>query len=90
MDSNVFWSIIQNCDEAAGGDMDRKDQLIRAAVGRLSGKEAEVFYTIFNQMMDAAYTWDLWAAAYIVLGGCGDDAFADFRASLISRGGIAF
>jgi uncharacterized protein DUF4240 len=90
MDSERFWSIIQGCHEASGGDMDRKDQLIKAAISRLSCKEAEAFYVIFNQMMDAAYTWGLWGAAYVINGGCGDDAFADFRASLISRGRAAY
>ena len=90
MDNEKFWSIIQGCHEASGGDMDRKDQLIKAAISRLPGKEAEAFYVIFNQMMDAAYTWGLWGAAYLINGGCGDDTFADFRASLISRGRAAY
>lgn len=36
--------------------------------------------------MDEAYRWDLWAAAYIIGGGCSDDGFMDFRATLISHG----
>ena len=90
MNDEQFWAYIQDCHVASGGDMDQKDQLIKAAIGRLSGEEAETFYTIFNQTMDAAYTWGLWGAAYIIDGGCGDDAFADFRAALISRGRSAF
>src|SRR5262249_54204564 len=30
--------------------------------------------------------WDLWAAAYILQGGCSDDGFIDFRCWLISMG----
>ncbi len=33
-----------------------------------------------------AYRWDLWAAAYIIEGGCSDDGFTDFRAGLIGLG----
>jgi hypothetical protein len=40
--------------------------------------------------MVRAYAWPLWGAAYIIQGGCGDDAFTDFRASLISRGQISY
>lgn len=86
MNTEKFWSIVQTCHDASGDDVHRKDQLIKAAIGRLSGEDAEGFYTIFNQMMDAAYAWGLWGAAYLINRGCGDDAFTDFRASLISRG----
>ena len=89
MDTEQFWSIIQDCHEASGGDMDRNDQLIKAAISRLEGKEAGAFYQVFQQMMDKAYTWALWGAAYVINGGCEDDTFGDFRASLISRGRAA-
>jgi hypothetical protein len=90
MNDEQFWAIIQDCHEASGGNTDRKDQLIVAAICRLPGKEAEAFYAIFNRMMDSANTWGLWGAAYLINEGCGDDTFADFRASLISRGRSAF
>jgi Protein of unknown function (DUF4240) len=90
MDDDRFWTIIQECHTASAGDMEQKDQLLKAAIGRLSRKEAVVFYHIFERMMDTAYTWPLWGAAYVVNGGCGDDSFSDFRASLISRGKVAF
>ena len=41
-------------------------------------------------MMDSAYCWSLWGAAYVINGGCSDDPFVDFRASLISRGRQVF
>jgi hypothetical protein len=40
--------------------------------------------------MARAYTWDLWAAAYVINGGCSDDGFEYFRAWLISRGSDTF
>lgn len=90
MDKEQFWSIVQDCHDAAQGDMDEKDRLLKAAVSRLPGREAEAFHATFNAMMDAAFTWDLWGAAYLINGGCGDDTFSDFRASLISRGRAAY
>lgn len=32
------------------------------------------------------YRWDVWAAAYLIGGGCSDDSFMDFRAGLIGLG----
>lgn len=32
------------------------------------------------------YRYDLWAAAYLIGGGCSDDSFTDFRAGLIGQG----
>lgn len=86
MDYEEFWSIIQSCHESSNGEMNLKDRLIKSKVSQMSRREAEAFWTIFNQLMDSAYTWDLWGAAYVINSGCGDDAFSDFRASLISRG----
>lgn len=37
-------------------------------------------------MHGALYRRDLWAAAYIIGGGCSDDSFIDFRAGLIAQG----
>jgi Protein of unknown function (DUF4240) len=90
MDDTKFWSIIEDCHVAAGGDMDQKDELIKAAASRLSPADAESFGAIFDRLMDTAYSHQLWGAAYIIHGGCGDDSFTDFRASLISRGRAAF
>ncbi|CCK24790.1 hypothetical protein BN159_0411 [Streptomyces davaonensis JCM 4913] len=30
--------------------------------------------------------WDIWAAAYLICGGCSDDHFMDFKAGLIALG----
>ncbi|MEU1251459.1 DUF4240 domain-containing protein [Micromonospora arida] len=30
--------------------------------------------------------WDVWAAAYLIGGGCSDDSFIDFRAGVIALG----
>ncbi len=40
--------------------------------------------------MSIAYRWDLWAAAYIINGGCSDDGFEYFRAWLIAQGERVF
>jgi hypothetical protein len=52
MDDAGFWIIIDECHVASGGDMDWKDQLIKAAIIRLARDEALAFYHIFNWMID--------------------------------------
>ncbi len=90
MDEAGFWEIIEDCHNEAGGEMIEKDRLIGEKLARLSEKDAWAFHQSFERLMDAAYTWPLWGAAYVLHGGCGYDSFADFRASLISRGRSAF
>jgi Protein of unknown function (DUF4240) len=40
----------------------------------------------FDEAHHALYEWDVWAAAYLIGGGCSDDSFIDFRAGLIAQG----
>lgn len=85
-----FWEIVQSAHDQSGGDMDEKSELIKAALSKLSEDDAKAFSNLFDSMMDRAYSWQLWGAAYIINGGCSDDTFSDFRSSLISRGRSAF
>lgn len=90
MDEPKFWEIVDAVHARSGGDMDRKCEAIRDAISALPGHEASAFAAIFDAKMDEAYAWALWGAAYVIHGGCSDDAFTDFRASLISRGQAPF
>jgi hypothetical protein len=76
--------------DASSGDMDRKCDLLKAEIGRLSQADAVSFWDLFNEVDKRAYSHELWGAAYVINAGCGDDTFDDFRSSLISRGQHAF
>lgn len=86
MTSDQFWSIVERVHNAAGGNMDRKCELLGAALRKLDLDEVRSFNDHFYERFDRAYSWDLWAAAYIIGGGCSDDGFMDFRSTLISMG----
>jgi hypothetical protein len=86
MNKAVFWSLIDASRENAGGDLDRQAADLRARVEQLDPDEIVQFGKLFSEYWRRAYTWDLWAAAYILGGGCSDDGFLDFRGWLISRG----
>ncbi|MEO7298393.1 MAG: DUF4240 domain-containing protein, partial [Verrucomicrobiota bacterium] len=44
----------------------------------------------FQNCMDLSYDANLWLGAVVILGGCGDDTFTDFRCWLIAQGRNAF
>jgi Protein of unknown function (DUF4240) len=89
MDEQKFWEVVQRAHDISAGNMDRKCDALRQQIFALSKDDALQFARLFDAMMDKAYDWPLWGAAYIIGGGCGDDSFNDFRSSLISRGRLA-
>ena len=54
-------------------------------LAEIDAAEIVEFGAIFNEYSSGAYTWELWAAAYLIGGGCSDDGFLDFRGWLISK-----
>ena len=40
----------------------------------------------YDELLERAYRWDLWGAAFVMNGGCSDDGFRHFRDWLISEG----
>lgn len=90
MNEQRFWELIQAAHEQSNGDMDGKCKSVKSAISNLSIEDAISFSKIFDGMMDRAYSWPLWGAAYVINGGCSDDTFTDFRSSLISRGKQCF
>ena len=90
MTLDQFWSTVEKIHHASGGDMDKKCELLERELRRLPLDEVRSFHAHFNECQDRAYTWELWAAAYIVGGGCSNDAFSDFRSTLISMGRQTF
>lgn len=86
MTIDQFWNIIDEAHAGANDDMERKSELLEEQLEELSDEDLHAFLKHFDKAIDDAYTWELWAAIYIVRGGCGDDSFMDFRATLVSHG----
>ena len=87
-----FWKIVEKVHRASKGDMDAKCELLRKELRKLRAKEVNSFAERFTDCDATAYTWELWAAAFIIGAGCwcSDDRFSDFRATLISMGRETF
>jgi hypothetical protein len=90
MDESTFWGLI----DAARAEMtpasSNQPDVLQKKLEALPASEIVAFDRMFTRLVDDAYRWDLWAAAYIIEGGCSDDGFRDFRAGLIGLGRDVF
>lgn len=86
MNNATFWNIIQGSLEEAEGDLDEQMEFLGESLEELDAAEIVDFDRIFLEHWVKAFTWDLWAAAYILGKGCSDDEFVDFLGWLICRG----
>ncbi|MCB5909642.1 DUF4240 domain-containing protein [Streptomyces pinistramenti] len=90
MDETKFWELIDTSREAAEGDPEEQaDELTERLLG-LDPDAVVDFARHFEARYNRAYTWDLWAAASVMLDGASDDAFDYFRCWLIGQGREVF
>jgi hypothetical protein len=90
MDEVEFWEIVDGTREAAEGDPETHADLL---VERLTGLDPQAvadFARHVESRLNRAYRFDVWAAAWVILGGAGDDTFENFRCWLISQGRRVF
>ena len=85
MDIGTFWDIIETARASAGRDRPFHESLTDH-LATLTEDDILEYRERFEKMHDALYRYDLWAAAYLIRGGCSDDSFIDFRAGLIAQG----
>jgi len=94
MNEEQFWVVIQTMrNDALKQNYDkRKDinkfqkKLLSKELEKLLPAEIQDFDTVFYTLLNYAYSYRLWGAAYWYNGGCSDDCFWDFRSTLISLG----
>jgi uncharacterized protein DUF4240 len=60
---------------------DLAEVLADRPAGEIAGFEVEL-----DRLLAESYRWDLWAAAYLINGGCSDDGFDYFRGWLVAQG----
>lgn len=85
MDIGTFWKII----DAAGARSGPGQPLDQALASELAARRRQDildFHRWFDRLRGELYRWDVWAAAYLIGGGCSDDGFIDFRAGIIGLG----
>lgn len=90
MDETEFWEIIDRTREAADGDPEEHADLLTDRLAQLDPESVVDFARHFENRFNRANQWDLWAAAYLMLGGAGEEAFDSFRCWLIGQGRHVF
>jgi len=85
MNESDFWKLVAPC-----GESESPHSVLETLLNPLSADQVVAFNLIFEKLMDNAYSWDLWGAAYVIAGGCSDDGFTDFRCALIAKGEATF
>ncbi|MGP4001988.1 DUF4240 domain-containing protein [Streptomyces sp. 8N706] len=90
MDETEFWEIVDSTREAAEGDPEDQAELLVERLLQFDPDAVLDFARHFEARFNRAYRWDLWGAAWVLLGGASDDAFDNFRCWLIAQGREVF
>jgi hypothetical protein len=86
MRTDDFWAVI---DRATADRPDRPDDVAKRATAELATRapdEIVAWGRHLDKVMAASGKEDLWAAAYLINGGCSEDGFDNFRGWLIANG----
>lgn len=81
MDRDTFWQLV---DSTQGHE--ERVELLAKALEPFTTENIVRFRIIFDDLMIAANSMNLWGAAHTMLGDCPEDGFFDFRESLIELG----
>jgi hypothetical protein len=80
LEKKEFWRLIEKSRE-----FDQAEWLTEELVQKGLDNVLD-FEFIFQELMNASYQSRLWGAAFVLMGGCSDDAFDYFRGWLIGQG----
>ncbi|CAM5516845.1 hypothetical protein SAVIM338S_03874 [Streptomyces avidinii] len=94
MDKKTFWQLIETARAQVGADAgaDGDEVAERAAelLARYPAPEVAAAQQVLWDLLAESYRAPLWAAAYLINGGCSDDGFDYFRGWLLTQGEAAF
>jgi hypothetical protein len=86
MTEQELWRLIEASREDSGGDLDEMVDALTQRLASLPPSDIVAFDKQLGALLDRAYDWGLWGAAYVINGGCSDDGFLYFRAWLVAQG----
>ena len=92
MDTRRFWQLIEDDRGQVADPADDEVVAARAAamLADLPREEIVAAERVLSGLMADSYRTSLWAAAYVINGGCSDDGFDYFRGWLIVQGSQVF
>lgn len=91
MDRDEFWAIVDRAregveDTRTGEGAEEVAERVGERLAELGGEAAVAFDLRYDTLGQESYDWNLWGAAYLMKGGCSDDAFDYFRGWLVAQG----
>lgn len=86
MDIETFWNTIERSRAGSDGTTSSQADELAAILRKRPATEIAEFHRHFAEANQSLYTWDLWGAAHVLLGGCSDDTFTDFRSWIVAQG----
>ena len=89
IDEILFWQLIDETRKISTDQFNFFDNL-KSTLETFYPKELRNFDKLLITKVNELNTWEHWALAYIVRGGCGDDEFDYFRVWAVSKGKNAF
>ncbi len=89
MDRDGFWHLVDAARAEVDDSVDEAEKVAERVIDRLTRLPvAEIlsFESQLTGLQRESYRVDLWAAAYLIHGGCSDDGFDYFRGWLVAQG----
>jgi len=90
LEPTVFWNHLAAARRGTDGDCELLTEKLMARLSRGSARDIIAFDRRLHLLLNEAYRWDLWGAAYLINGGASDDGFEYFRGWLIAQGEQVF
>ena len=90
MEPTTFWALIDDTRRVSDDNPETHAGVLARRLSRLDPDEIVEFERIWRELDVAAYSWELWAAAYLLNGGCDDVCFEHFRSYVIGLGQEVF
>ncbi len=86
INKDTFWELLAQAKARCGQDMDASAKWVEGELLRMGPEQARNFDNVMHAYSSLAYKFGLWTAASVMLDGCTDDGFIDFRNWLIAQG----
>ncbi|KJY23390.1 MULTISPECIES: DUF4240 domain-containing protein [Streptomyces] len=94
MDKTTFWQLIETARADTAADADTDEDAVAQRAGELLAARPQAEIAAAQQvlwdLLAESYRSPLWAAAYMINGGCSDDGFDYFRGWLLTQGRTVF
>jgi len=89
MTLDTFWQLINDARHASNRLVEMPQKLIDVLC-TMEEREIVDFWSHYLDRLHRSYDARLWLAAVVMMHGCGDDTFSDFRGWLIAQGRLRF